>query len=163
MRLLTMGLDTVKERMVDIYGRRAVRRFLEFDGADYRWDGNLLDMTLLGGQRHGAVLVGATPFMRIAAGVHFSIKTIISEDIVGGSVKAVRRSIAYGYKAYDEVEAPKASRVVEFTETAFSLAAISTKLVSARSALSAGAPSSGGIDKNEGRIFIPNAWPLLML
>jgi len=158
-RLLTLGLITVKERMGDIYGRRIVRRFLEFDGADYRWDGSLLNMTLLGGQRYGAVLAGATPYVRIAAGGHFSNNMFISEDISGGPGKAVRRSIAYGYRAYEGVEAPEASNVVEFTETAFSVAAISAKLVSSRSASRIG----GDIDKNEGRIFIPNAWPLLVL
>jgi len=160
MRLLTLGLNTVKERIADIYGRRAVRRFLEFDGADYRWDGSLLGMTLLGGQRHGAVLVGATPLMQIAAGVHFSNNISISENISGGPGKAVRRSIAYGYRAFEGVETPKASVVIEFKEATFSLAVISTKLVSVRSALST---AGGGIDKNEGRIFIPNAWPLLLL
>jgi len=158
-RLLTLGLITVKERVEDIYGRRAVRRFLEFDGTDYRWEGSLLNMTLLGGQRYGSVLVGATPYVRIAAGVHFSNNMFISEVISGGPGKVVRRSIAYGYRAYDGVETPKASNVVEFTETAFYVAAISAKLVSARSA-----PRSGGdIDKDEGSIFIPVAWPLLVL
>lgn len=160
MRLLTLGLIMVKERMEDNYGRRAVRRFLEFDGADFRWYGSLLDMMLLGGQRYGAVLVGgATPYVQIAAGVHFSNNMFISEVISGGSGKTVRRSIAYGYRAYEDVEASKTSNVMEFSETAFSVAAISAKLVSARSASRIG----GDIDKNEDRIFIPTAWPLLLL
>jgi hypothetical protein len=116
-------------------------------------------MTLLGGQRKGVVLAGAAPYVRIAVGVHFSNNMIIIENISGGPGKAVRRSIAYGYRAYEDVEVPKASSVVEFTETAFSVAAITTKLVSARSVTRTG----GDIDKNEGRIFIPNAWPLLLL
>ncbi|MFP3200447.1 MAG: hypothetical protein RXR06_11300 [Thermoproteus sp.] len=159
MRLLTLGLIMVKERIGGTYGRRAVRRFLEFDGTDFRWDGSLLNMTLLGGQRYGVVLAGATPYVRIAADIHFSNNMFISEDISGGLGKAVRRSIAYGYRAYEGVEAPKASNVVEFTETAFSVVAISTELVSARSA----SRSGGDINKDEGRVFIPNAWPLLLL
>jgi hypothetical protein len=161
MRLLTLGVVLVKERIADIYGRKAVRRFLEFDGADYRWEGGLLDIRLLGGQHHGAVLVGATPYMRIAADANFSNKMLMSENISGGLGNAVRRTITYSFRTYEEVEAPKDTSMVEFAEAEFSVVAISARLASARSASRSSIPSSGDIS-NEGRIFIPNAWPFLL-
>jgi len=162
MRLLTLGLILVKERIADIYGRRAVRRFLEFDGIDYIWEGSLFDMILIGGQRHGAVLAGATPYMRIAADANSSKDMFIIESFSGKLGDIVRRTIAYNYRTYDEVEAPEASSTLGFGDK-FSVVVISTKPVSARSASRYSMPSGEDISKSEDRIFIPNAWPSLLL